>query len=164
MSRKIPEIINERELLELIKNTKRNHHKLAYMLGFYQGMRISEVVNLRKENIDMEGNQIMIKEAKGKKDRNIPIAPEARKYLKHTPVKIKARALEYAIKKAAKKILKKEIHFHTLRHSSATHYLIVKKWDIRLVQQFLGHADIGTTQIYTHVRPQDLQKAMAGEL
>lgn len=161
--RKIPDTITEEELLKVLKATKKNHHKLAYALGFWQAMRISEIVNLRKENIDLGRNLVIIKEAKGKKDRNIPIAPETRRYLKHLPMKCGIRALEIAFKKICKKVLDKDMKFHGLRHSGATHYLNVKGWNIRIVQQFLGHSRLDTTQIYTHVSPQDMHKAMYGD-
>jgi len=160
MSRKIPETIIEQELLQTLKTVKQKHHQLAYLLGFYQCMRISEITTLRSEHIDFNRKIIMIKQGKGGKDRNIPIAPEVQRYLKHLPVKCQDRALQIAFKNHIKKALGKDLHFHCLRHSGATHYLNVKKWNIRIVQQFLGHADISTTQIYTHVTPEDLINKM----
>jgi len=163
MTRKIPETITAEELLQILQNTKRKNHRVAFVCGFYQAMRISEVTNLTQDNIDMTGNVIKIKQGKGQKDRNIPIAPEAKRFLKHIPVNCGIRALEMAFKKKAMEVLNKDLHFHTLRHSGATHYLNVKKWNIRFVQQFLGHADLSTTMIYTHVSPQDLMNAMMGD-
>ncbi len=160
MKRKIPETITEEELLRIVETTKKPKKKLAYMLGFYQAMRISEVVNLNPENIDKGRKLIMIKEAKGKKDRNIPIAPEVFNGLKHLPIGIKIRALQTSFKKDAREVLKKDLHFHTLRHSGATHYLNDKGWDIRQVQVFLGHSKIETTTIYTHVNPEHLVSKM----
>jgi len=163
MSRKIPETITEEELLKVLGSCKRkskNHHRTAYLLGFYQCMRISEVVNLRPENIDFQRNIIMIKQAKGKKDRNIPIAPEVRTHLRHIPIKCGIRALQTAFKLVSMKVLNKDAHFHCLRHSGATHYLNVRKWNIRILQQFLGHANLSTTQIYTHISPEDMINAM----
>ena len=158
--RKIPDTITEEELLKLIKAITKPKKKLAYMLGFYQCMRISEVINLKPENIDMQRKIIMIKEAKGKKDRNIPIAPEISRGLRHLPIGVKIRALQHSFKKLGKEILEKDLHFHTLRHSGATHYLNVKKWNLRVVQQFLGHSDLSTTQIYTHITPEEMMKEM----
>jgi len=215
MSRKIPDTITEEEFHTLLKATRLKHHKVAYLLGFYQGLRISEVVGLKKpislcckaevwkikekgknmiykcaqcqqeitlkqirrhlteyqipkltmEHIDLKENLIMLKGAKGEKDRNIPIAKEVRKYLtsKNLPIKCGCRSLEIAFKLVGKRSLNKDLHFHCLRHSSGTFYHNVRKWQIRFVQQFLGHADISTTQIYTHVNPQDLQRVMGGD-
>ena len=214
MSRKIPETITEEELHTILKAANKKSHKIAYLLAFYQGLRISEIVGLKKqislcckaevwkikekdknmvykcsqcqreitidqmrrhltdyqipkltmENIDLKENLMMIKGAKGEKDRNIPIAPEIRKFLNQSslPIKCGPRSLEIAFKLIGKKILNKEVHFHCLRHSGLTHYHNAKKWPIRFVQQFAGHADISTTMIYTHVNPQDLQKIMNG--
>ena len=162
MGRKIPETLTEKEMFEVMKQTKKKTHQLAFMLGFYQAMRISEVVKLTKENIDMNRNLIMIKEAKGQKDRNIPIAPEVRKFLKHLPVGVGVRALQTSIKNKCRDILNKDIHFHSLRHSGATMYLNDRGWNIRVVQNFLGHSDVSTTMIYTHIRPEDMMKAMYG--
>lgn len=158
--KKLPETISEADFIKLVSNTTQIHHKLAFMLGFYQAMRVSEVVNLKPEDIDEGQRIIRIKDAKGSKDRNIPIAPQVWKALKHLPISCGVRALEIALKSKAKKVLNRNLHFHSLRHSGATYYLNDKKWDSRQVQVFLGHSSLQTTQIYTHVRPQDLVNLM----
>ncbi len=160
MPLKIPETITEEEFLKLIKEVKKKHHKLAFMLGFYACMRISEIVNLKQENIDRGQRIIRIKQAKGKKDRNIPIPPQLVRGLSHIPLKCGVRALEISFKGYCRKVLNKDLHFHSLRHSGATHYLNKKKWSTRQVQQLLGHSKIQTTEIYTHVTPQVLIERM----
>ena len=162
-SRKIPITITENELIDIVKHTERKHHRLAFMLGFYNCLRVSEVVKLQKEDVDDGRKLLQIRQAKGNKDRNIPIAREVYKYVKYLPIPCGIRALEMMIKQKGKEVLNKDIHFHSLRHSGATHYLNVKKWDIRQVQVFLGHSNISTTQIYTHVNPADLSKLMWGD-
>jgi len=156
MGRKIPITISEKELILIVKKVKNPKHKLAFMLGFYQCMRVGEVVSLLPSNIDKGMKLILIKQGKGDKDRNIPIAPEVIGGLRHLPVGVGIRALQKSFKKYSINVIDKDIHFHTLRHSGATHYLNVKKWDIRQVQVFLGHSKIQTTEIYTHVSPQVL--------
>jgi len=163
MSLKIPETITEDELIKILNGIKDQKRKLAFMLGFYQGMRVSEVVKLLPENVDYSRRLLMIKQGKGSKDRNIPIAPEVLKGLKHLPLDVGVRALEISFKNYSKAILGKDLHFHSLRHSGATHYLNIKKWNLRQVQVFLGHARISTTEIYTHVNPEDLIKVMWNE-
>jgi len=161
MSRVIPEVITEKELSAIIENTKRKHHKLAFLLGFYNCLRVSEVVKLLPENVDIGRRLMYIKQAKGSKDRNIPIAKELPKnFVKYLPIGVGKRALQLAFKAKAKKAIGKNLHFHTLRHSGATYLLNIKKWDIREIQQFLGHSNIDTTQIYTHVSPENLINRM----
>lgn len=160
---RIPEIIKEEEFIQLLKGVKKKHHKLAYIMGFYQCMRVSEVIKLLPENVHLERHVLEIKMAKGGKDRNIPISPELsslRGFMNYLPLKCGIRALEIAFKKEGKKTLNKNLHFHILRHSGATHYLNVKKWNIRQVQVFLGHSRLSTTEIYTHVQPEDLINIM----
>lgn len=163
MKRRIPDTITEEEFVKILKATKKDSHRLAFLLGFYQAMRVSEVVNLLPENIEFDQKLIKIKQAKGKKDRHIPIiqplilgSQEVLRALKKLPVSCGVRALEIAIKNYGKKVLGKDIYFHTLRHSGATWLLNKKKWDVRQVQRFLGHSKIQTTEIYTHVSPEDL--------
>lgn len=162
--RKLPETITENELIEILKVTRKKHHKLAFALGFYEGLRISEVVKLLPENIDYQQHLIRIKQAKGSKDRNIPIMPELIKKLGILPIGCGCRALEIAFKKYCKKAgINKDLYFHSLRHSCATWLLNVKHWDIRQIQVFLGHARLDTTQIYAQVSPQDLLNLVWGK-
>ena len=158
--RKLPETLTEDELQQILKATTKKHHKLAFALGFYQCLRVSEVVNLKPEHIDKGQKIIRIKEGKGQKDRNIPIAPEVLRGLRYLPLNCGVRALQIKFKAISNKIINKDLHFHCLRHSGATHYLNVKNWNIRQVQQFLGHSSLQTTQIYTHVSPQELVNKM----
>lgn len=170
MARKIPETITEDELIKIVKATKKKKHRLAFMLGFYQAMRVSEVVNLQKNNIQYDRNYIEIKNAKGSKDRDIPIIKPLllkdnvmKLGLKHLPIGIGKRGLQLAFKKAGIKTLGKDLHFHTLRHSGATWLMNKKKWDIRQVQVFLGHSKISTTEIYAHVGAEALVELEWGE-
>src|SRR3990167_2575681 len=99
MSRKIPKTISETEFLEVIKKVKNNKSKLAFMLGFYQGLRVSEVINLKPENIDKERGFIHIIAGKGNKDRDIPIMPPVESGLKHLPMEIGIRGLQKQFKR-----------------------------------------------------------------
>jgi integrase/recombinase XerD len=158
---KLPEIITEEELIRVLKATPNPKHKLAYALGFYECMRISEIVNLKPENIDYGQKLIKIKQGKGSKDRNIPIAPEVKNGLKHLPVEIGARGLRKAFKLKIREVLERDnIHFHSLRHSGITYYLVKKKWSSLEVQRLAGHSKIATTEIYTHISPSDLVDRM----
>lgn len=217
---KLPETLSEKEIIQLIKVTKKESHKLAFSLGFYQGMRISEIVGARKrlslchkkefirtivkennqtksiylcsechrewlynqskfsdkdwqipplglDNLDFGQKLIRIKQGKGSKDRNIPIMPEIFTLLsrkkKLFPIESSIRGLQLSFKRSLELAELKKYHsFHTLRHSCGTWLLNVKKWDIRLVQQFLGHSRLDTTMIYTHVSATDLLKEAWG--
>lgn len=157
---KLPETITEEELIKILGATRRPHHRLAYALGFYECMRVSEVVKLQLQDVDHGQKLLWIKQAKGSKDRKIPIAPQVMKGLKYLPVKCGVRALQIAFKRKAKEVLGKNLHFHTLRHSGITHYIVKKKWSSLEVQRLAGHSKIATTQIYTHINPQDLVSRM----
>ena len=163
MKLKIPDTITEDELAQIMKAVKKKSHRLAFALGFYACMRVSEVVNLKPEHIDRDRKVIRIKEAKGGKDRNIPLPPQLYRGLNGLPLGIGVRALQIAFKNAAAKTIQKDVHFHTLRHSGATYYLNKKGWSTRQVQAMLGHSRIQTTEIYTHVTPDDLINKMWGE-
>jgi|TARA_R100000093_G_C1911995_1_gene63058 integrase len=156
MARKLFEVITEEELLKILEKTKKPRQKLAYALGFYEAMRISEIVNLLPEHIDKGSKQIKIKKGKGNKDRNIPIHPRVLRGLKNLPVGVGVRALQISFKKKAKEVLGRDLHFHTLRHSGVTHYVNDSKWSSLQVQRLVGHADIRTTQLYTHIKNDDL--------
>ena len=160
-ARKLFQVITVDQFESIIKATTQKHHKLAYALGFYAGLRISEVVKLTTKDVDHSRNMIFVSEGKGKKDRYVPIAKPLKAVLNKIklPVGVGARALEMAIVKVSKNVLGDSIKFHTLRHSCATHYLS-KGMNIREVQQLLGHSRLDTTMIYTHVSPDAIKASM----
>lgn len=160
MALKLPETITEEQLIEVLKKTKQPHHRAAFVFGFYECMRISEIVNLEESNIDKKLKLLYLKQAKGHKDRHIPIAPEVIKYLKYIPIRCGVRALQISWNKKTKRVLGKSWNFHILRHSGITYYITKKKWDSMKVQRLAGHSKIATTQIYTHINPTDLVEAM----
>lgn len=169
--KRIPATINEDELISLVLATKNKNHRAAFLLGFYQCLRVSEVVKLKSENIRKSEHIIEIKQSKGAKDRNIPIIKPLKVSMKtiftalnQIPITIGIRSLQIAFKSKAKKCLGRDLHFHCLRHSGATWLLNKKKWNLRQVQIFLGHSKLATTEIYTHVLPQDLIEMEWGDL
>jgi integrase/recombinase XerD len=169
MPLEIPETITARQFLELIDDEivkKKPRIRLAYMLGFFQCMRVSEICKLKPEDYNPETKLLYLKKAKGHKDRHIPVAPEVIRGLKYLPVgsqmaKDKGiRALQYQFAKDTERVLGHRLNIHILRHSGVTYLLNVKKWDTRQIQRFVGHSDIKITQIYEHVNPEDLTKLM----
>lgn len=177
MTEKLYEIITEEELEKILNSTRSIKHKLAFMLGFYECLRVSEVACLRAEHVNKELKLLLIKGSdvsKGKKgakrgkDRNIPIAPEVIKGLKYLPVgsdkakDVGVRALQIAFNNASKKALGKRLNFHILRHSGITFYLTKKKWNSLEVQRLAGHSKVSITEIYTHINPQHLVDRMWG--
>ncbi len=157
--RKIPDTITEQEVSLLIKKAKNKKVKCAIVLMFWQCLRVSEVVNLTKDNVDISRGFLHIKQSKGKKDRDNPIQEESTFYLRYLPIKISRQGIHKAIKRLGIKELDKDIHPHTLRHSGASFYLNERGVDIRFIKDFLGHAKLSTTEIYTHVNPTQLKKA-----
>lgn len=153
--KKLPKTISEQEFLDKIKTVTNPKHKLAFMLGFYECMRVSEIVNLKQEHIDKDRGFIHIIAGKGNKDRDIPLMPPVTRGLTNLPIELTRQALHYATKST----FGKDVHFHTLRHSGATYYLNEKKVGIRQLQILLGHSRIDTTQIYTHISPTELKAA-----
>ncbi|MBI4394585.1 MAG: site-specific tyrosine recombinase XerD [Candidatus Omnitrophica bacterium] len=148
-----PNGIRDRAILELLYAT---------------GLRVSELVGLRRSDVNLESGFLKCS-GKGGKERIVPMGRSARecvrRYLKkrngetdtlflgskRARERLSRQAVWQLIKKYAKQArIKKEITPHTFRHSFATH-LLERGADLRVVQELLGHADISTTQIYTHV-------------
>ena len=166
MPQKLFEVITEAQLKKVLEATKNPKHRLAFALGFYEAMRVSEVAKLRSEHIRKDMKLLLIKEAKGQKDRNVPIAPEVWNGLKHLPIGNDTakdhgiRALQYAWNKKTKEVLGNSLNFHLLRHSGITHYLTEKKWNSLEVQRLAGHSKVSITEIYAHIRPEHLVDRM----
>ncbi|MEK6830730.1 MAG: site-specific tyrosine recombinase/integron integrase [Nanoarchaeota archaeon] len=164
-NRKLPEILTKEEIRKLIEFTLNIKHKLILKLLYGCGLRVSEVVNLKKEDINFQEGLIHIKLSKGRKDRfvKIPnsIIEELKSYCKinydailfpsNRGGKLTTATIQAIVENSAKKAeIKKEVYPHLLRHSFATH-LFEQGTDLRLIQKLLGHSDIKTTQIYTQI-------------
>jgi len=134
------------------------------MLAFESGLRISEVVNVRKEDIDEGLKQIRINMGKNSKDRivNLPVSWQTH-LINHVPIQCKQRALQKAFIKACEetglKNRKPKIHFHSLRHGYATEALR-SGVDLYTISKLLGHEDVSTTTIYAHLCPEDAIKEL----
>jgi len=151
---KLPKSMNDNEFALLIKNTLKEHHKISFLLGFASGLRVSEVVDLRPEDIDFKGKKILILQGKGSKDRVVPLPKGFKsKFLKQIPIKCGVRSLQRAFKSACERAnLKENLCFHSLRHSFSIH-LLENGMPINQLQLLLGHSNIRTTSIYLKANP-----------
>jgi integrase/recombinase XerD len=170
---KLPVILSRAEIERIIASIDNKKHRLLIALSYGAGFRISEAVNLRIKDVDVEGLTIHIKGAKGHKDRISIIAEKLRPELnelmslrdKNDYVfasnrggRLDERSAQKIFEKAIQKTgIKKDATFHSLRHSFATH-LLENGVDVRYVQELLGHANIRTTQIYTKVTNPSIRK------
>lgn len=168
-SLKLPIVLNKEEIKGLIDNTKNIKHKLLLMFLYYAGMRLDEIRNLKWADLDFERKLIHIKKAKGDKERVVFFHETLMALLDKTGRndgfifisergnKYNKRTIQQIVKNSAVKAsIKKRIHPHTLRHSFATH-LLEAGADIRYIQKLLGHKNLQTTQIYTHVANKDIK-------
>jgi site-specific recombinase XerD len=166
--KKLPKVIDSdfiRERLEKIENIK---HKSILTLTFSVGLRVSEVVNLRISDIDSKRMLIHIKNAKGKKDRIVPLSQKVLELLREYWKEYRPNeylfngqsSTNYSIgscQKIYKKYIDQDSSIHTLRHSSFTS-LLENGTDLRIIQKIAGHSSSKTTEIYTHVSNQVLNK------
>jgi len=172
--KKIPIVLTKSEIKRLIESFNTEKSKLMISLMYACGFRVSELVNLKIKDLDFEEKIGHVRQAKGRKDRifNIPefLLKDLKKQIEKQKKqkqefvftgpkgKLSARNIQKIVNNAAKKAnLKKLVHCHTLRHSFATH-LLENGTDIRMIQEMLGHADLSTTQIYTHISTEELKK------
>lgn len=161
--KKLPVALSEEEFVKLIKNTKKEHHKVAFLLGFGGGLRISEVLKLEPRHIIWTNRSILIEQGKGSKDRTVPLPKGFKEsHLKLLPIKCGERALEKAFKAACNraKLLetKPSLHFHSLRHGFATN-AVSKGIPIHHVRTLMGHSNISTTNVYLEMNPKEALKS-----
>lgn len=181
--KRVPEVLSVSEVEDIIKEAYPREWEgirdnAILELLYASGMRVSELVNLKVTDVNLDVGFIRCI-GKGQKERVVPIGKRAieslRRYLdksrpklakKETNIlflsrlnkKISRQSIWKIIKKYAKKArIKKTIKPHTLRHSFATH-LLEGGADLRSVQEMLGHSDISTTQVYTHINKEHLRE------
>ncbi|OYT60480.1 integrase [Euryarchaeota archaeon ex4484_178] len=166
--KQMPKYLSEDEVKRLLEAAKENPRDYAIVsLLAYSGLRVSELCNLKLEDVDFSGRIIYVRSGKGDRDRIVVVSPHVidaiQDYLltrdddmeyifsSQKSERISRVQVFRLVKKYAKKAgIKKEVTPHVLRHTLAT-TLLRRGVDIRFIQQFLGHSSVATTQIYTHV-------------
>ncbi len=171
--KKLPQVLSEEEVLQLIVATRNLKHRAIIALLYAAGLRIGELLALKLADIDMQRRQLFIRKAKGRKDRYVFLAKSYMPLMSNYIATYKPRnwfvegpggkpysassvrsILKHSCKRAG---IYKEVTPHTLRHSFATH-LLEQGVDVRYIQELLGHSRPETTMIYTHITRQDLRK------
>lgn len=172
--KKLPVILSKKEIKDLLDKTENIKHRLLIELLYSTGLRLSECINLKNSDLDLDNNIGWVRKGKGSKDRIFIISEIFKKDLIYyrdeygfdkdgfifevNGRKMSKRGIQHAIKISAERAgIDKNVHVHTLRHSFATH-LLENGVDIRKIQQLLGHSNLQTTQIYTHVSSEEIKK------
>tara|TARA_R110002050_G_scaffold288005_4_gene439600 strand:- start:1307 stop:2140 length:834 start_codon:yes stop_codon:yes gene_type:complete len=172
----LPCILAKDEIKLILKNTSNIKHKAILASIYGLGLRISEVVNLRVDDIDSKRMLVHVHNAKGKKDRMVMLPNKLlillRVYFKDYNPKnylfegakngiYSQSSIRKILKVSANKSkIKKPITVHTLRHTFATH-LLENGTDIRIIQKLLGHKNIKTTLLYTQVAESTIQNVQS---
>jgi site-specific recombinase XerD len=165
----LPNVMGQNDISKLFTVLNNVKHKAILFTAYSAGLRVSEVVQLKIADIDSDRMVIKVVDAKGKKDRYVGLSQVVlevlRNYLKLCHPRPKVYLFEgdipgtpYASRSAQKVFqrakqeagIQKQLSFHSLRHSYATH-LLEKGIDIRFIKDMLGHFSIKTTERYTHV-------------
>ena len=172
--KRLPNVLSKEEVKLILEAPTNVKHRALLSLTYACGLRAGEVLRLTFQDIESDRNLIRIRQAKGKKDRIVPISPKIlgmlREYYKifkptrwlfegqfpGTPYS--ERSFQQVIQQAVKKVgIQKPVTLHWLRHSYATH-LLESGTDLRYIQKLLGHSSSKTTEIYTHVSTKSIQQ------
>jgi len=153
--------LTNEEARRLIKAASENE-KYQTIIEFLlkTGLRVSELLNLKPEDIDLKAGTVYVKYGKRGKHRVIPAdAGILKRMVKHLPLGITARRIEQAIRTYAKRarITKKRVSPHVLRHTYAT-ILLRNGVNLEYIRRLLGHSSIKTTMVYLDVTDEDLKK------
>lgn len=176
--KRLPIILSQQEAKAVVIALDNIKHSAILTLGYSAGLRISEVIGLKVSHIDSKRMQVRVVGAKGRKDRYTILSNTAlnllRKYYKryhptewlfegHSSGKSQysPTSIGKIIKKACIKArINKAVTYHTLRHCFATH-LLEQNTSLQIIQQLLGHSNIGTTSTYLHVQQHSLDKVVS---
>lgn len=171
---KLPNVLSKEEVANLLKASHNQKHRTMLSLIYACGLRRSELLNLKPGDIDSKRHLLIILNAKGRKDRVVPISDKVIDMLRGYYISYRPKAwlfegqmageqysetsLAKVLKIACAKVkITKPVTLHWLRHSYATH-LLEAGTDLRYIQELLGHKSSKTTEIYTHVSEKSLQK------
>ncbi len=177
LPKKLPNVLSVKEINELLDINMSALNKAVLELLYASGLRVSELTNLQLSNIDLKSKYLRCT-GKGSKERIVPIGEKAclavTKYLKereYTAKKYNIKSKLCFIKDNGKCLTRQDVYSfvnsigrnvhknispHTIRHSFATH-LLENGADLRVVQELLGHSDVSTTQLYTHITKKHLK-------
>ena len=173
-SKTLPNVLSKEEVKAILEAHSNIKHKMMLSLMYSCGLRCGELLALQPVHIDSKRNIVLLKNAKGKKDRIVPLSPKIlemlRDYFKTCKPKTwlfegqnegepySAKSLQSVLKQSLEKTnIKKPVTLHWLRHSYATH-LLESGTDLRYIQELLGHNSSKTTEIYTHVSTKSIQQ------
>ena len=173
----LPKVLSKQEIKALFKATRFGRNRLMLQFMYGSGTRVSEVVKLKIEDINLKERTAMICGGKGAKDRLIILSKEwikdLKKYLKKKKIQsefvfskkngknLSTDTIQRIVRESAEKAgIHKHVTPHCLRHSYATH-LLEAGTNIRYIQSLLGHSNLNTTQIYTNVASEQLKKVVS---
>jgi site-specific recombinase XerD len=165
--KRLPEVLSKAEIKKILIAEKNLKHRLLLMMVYASGFRVSEVVCLKRRDLDIDRKSIIIRSGKGRKDRytitsDMVISTLTEYYSQYNITNwlfegadpdshLSIRSAQYVFEHALKECkIEKASSIHCLRHSFATH-LLENGTDIRYIQELLGHSSIRTTERYTHV-------------
>lgn len=164
---RLPIVLTKEEVKKLIRKIHNWKHRLMIELMYGAGLRVSELINLKVKDLEIEKNYGFVRGGKGNKDRMFilpktcsekiknlieieKLSSESFIFLTNRKEKYSSRSLQEIVKKAVKEAqISKRVHCHTLRHSFATH-LIEQGQSVSEVQSLLGHKSPETTMVYLH--------------
>lgn len=166
--KKLPRVIDGEFIKTKLSQIKNLKHRAILTLTYSVGLRVSEIVSIKIKDIDSKRMLIHIKNAKGRKDRIVPLSQNVLELLRDYFREYKPKdflfngqkSLQYSVgscQKIYKKYIDKNSSIHTLRHSSFTN-LLESGTDLRIIQKIAGHSSSKTTEIYTHVSNKLLNK------
>jgi integrase/recombinase XerD len=170
---RLPNVLSKEEVAMILKTPVNIKHSTMLSLIYACGLRRGELINLKPADVDSKRGLLIIHQAKGRKDRVVPISEKVIAMLRHYYKKYKPEiwlfegqnkgeqyseeSLAMVLKGTCKKAgIMKPVSLHWLRHSYATH-LLESGTDLRFIQELLGHKSSKTTEIYTHVSTKSLQ-------
>jgi site-specific recombinase XerD len=173
--RRLPVVLSREEVQRLFAAVTKLKQKALFMTAYDAGLRLSELLNLRIDDIDGQRMVIRVRQGKGKKDRYARLTPGLLQLLRQYwreyqpqswlfPGASMDKRYDLAtpghlLKKACRRAgISKRVSMHTLRHSFATH-LLEAGTNLRVIQQMLGHEKIQTTCLYTHISLEELRAA-----